>query len=108
MGAAAALVGITAPPFLIMIGVTVIYDLFKDNPYVARIMMGVRAAVAPIIISALIKLFKSGMKDLFCYLVAICALLLCLLTSISNVLIVLLGAAAGLIYEEVKSRHAVF
>ena len=69
-------------------------------------MMGVRAAVVPIIFSALIKLFKTGMRDLFCYAVALCALALCLFTGLNNVLIVLLGAAAGLIYMEVRSRHA--
>lgn len=105
-GALAALLGITIPPFAIMILVTFIYSLVKDNLYVARAMMGVRAAVVPIIFSALIKLFKSGMKDLFCYVVALCALALCLFTGLNNVLIVLLGAAAGLIYMEVRSRHA--
>ena len=33
------------------------------------------------------------------------ALALCLFTGVSNVLIVLMGAAAGLLYQEVKSRH---
>lgn len=106
-GAFAALLGIVIPPFAIMMLVTFIYSLVKDNMYVARAMMGVRAAVVPIIFSALIKLFKSGMKDLFCYIVALCALGLCLFTNLNNVLIVLMGAAAGLIYMEVKSRHAV-
>ena len=55
--------------------------------------------------SALVKLFKSGMKDLFCYLVAIFAMALCLSGRINNFLIVLMGAAAGLIYMEVKARH---
>ncbi|MBQ9301103.1 MAG: chromate transporter [Clostridia bacterium] len=106
-GALAALFGVALPPFFIMIAVTFIYSLVKDNAYVDRAMMGVRAAVVPIIISALIKLFKSGMKDLFCYLIAIGALALSLFTPINNVLIVVLGAAAGLIYMEVKERHAV-
>lgn len=106
-GALAALLGIVIPPFAIMILVTFIYSLVKDNIYVARAMMGVRAAVVPIIFSALMKLFKSGMKDFFCYLVALGAMALCLFSGLNNVLIVLLGAAAGLIYMEVKSRHAV-
>ena len=106
-GAIAALIGITIPPVAIMIAVTYIYGLVRDNLYVARAMMGVRAAVVPIIFSALLKLFRSGMKDLFCYLVAICALGLCLFSGLSNVLIVLIGAAAGLIYMEVKTRRAV-
>jgi chromate transporter len=103
-GAVAALTGMVIPPFLIMLGVVFLYDLVKDNPYVANAMAGVRAAVVPIIFSALLKLFKAGMKDVFCYLIAAGALCLCLFTNISNVMIVLIGAAAGLIYQEVKQR----
>ena len=106
-GAAAALLGIVIPPILIMLGVVFLYDLMKDNPYVARAMIGVRAAVVPIIFSALLKLFKSGLKDGFCYLVAAGAFCLCLFTPLNNVLIVLLGAAAGLVVQEVKNRDAV-
>lgn len=104
-GALAALLGIVIPPIAIMLGVVFIYDLIKDNVYVARAMIGVRAAVVPIIFSALLKLFKSGMKNIYCYLVAIGAAVLCLFTKTNNVLIVLMGAAAGLIYQEVKSRR---
>ena len=106
-GALLALLGIVLPPFAIMIAVTFIYGLVKDNAYVSYAMMGVRAAVVPIIISAMVKLFKAGMKDVFCYLIALGGLALCLFTGISNVLIVVIGAAAGLIYMEVKERHAV-
>lgn len=104
-GAVAALLGVAIPPFLIMILVTLVYGLVKDNVYVDRAMMGVRAAVVPIIISALVKLFKSGMKDLFCYAVALAGLALCLFTHINAALIVVMGAAAGLIYMEGKTRH---
>ena len=87
------------------LAVTLVYGLVKDNVYVDRAMMGVRAAVVPIIISALVKLFKSGMKDLFCYAVALAGLALCLFTHINAALIVVMGAAAGLIYMEGKTRH---
>ena len=40
-------------------------------------------------------------------LIVLFALCLCLFSGLSNVLIVLLGAAAGLIYMEVKARNAV-
>ena len=104
-GALAALLGIVIPPVIIMLGVVFLYDMTKDNPYVARAMTGVRAAVVPIIFSALLKLFKSGMKDAPCYVVALGALALCLFTKLNNVLIVLLGAAAGLILQEVRQRR---
>ena len=104
-GALAALLGIVIPPVLIMLGVVYVYDLVKDNLYVARAMIGVRAAVVPIIFSAMMKLFKSGIKDLFCGLIAIGAFVLCLFTNLSNILIVLLGAVAGLVWQEVRYRR---
>ena len=104
-GALAALLGIIVPPIAIMLGVVALYDLVKDNLDVARAMTGVRAAVVPIIFSALLRLFKSGMKDAYCYVIALGALALSLFTKVNNVLIVLMGAAAGLIYQEVRSRR---
>ena len=104
-GALAAILGITIPPILIMLLVVYIYDLVKDNLYVSRAMIGVRAAVVPIIISALLKLLKSGLKDAFCFLIAAAALGLCLFTKMNNALIVLLGALVGLCLKEVQSRH---
>ena len=104
-GAVAALLGVALPPFVIMIGVAFLYALVKENPYVAMAMAGVRAAVVPIIISALVKLFKAGMRNLFSYLVAAAAFCLSLFTGVNNVLIVLSGAAAGLIYMEMKTRN---
>ena len=105
LGGILALLGITLPPILIMVVVTMIYTFIKDQPLVARAMVGVRAAVVPIIFSALLKLFKAGMKDVFCYCIAIASLLLCLFTPVPNVVIVILGAVLGLVYMEV--RHAV-
>ena len=103
-GALAALIGIVIPPFLVMIGVTTIYDLFRENTAVSWAMMGVRAAVVPIILSALLRLLRAGIKDAFCAGLAILAFFLCLFSGLSNVLIILIGAALGLLVMEVKTR----
>ncbi len=103
-GALAALLGITFPPFVIMLAVTAIYSVFRDHPLAARAMAGVRAAVVPIIVNALTKLLSAGLKEAHSYVIAAGALLLCLLTPLSNVVIVLLGAAAGIIAREVGRR----
>ena len=88
-----------------MIGVAFLYALVRENPGVAMAMAVVRAAVVPIIISALVKLLKAGMRNLFSYLVAAVAFCLSLFTGVNNVLIVLSGAAVGLIYMEMKTRN---
>lgn len=104
-GAVAALLGICLPPVVIMYGVTLVYNLVHDNLYIARAMMGVRAAVVPIILCAVLKLVKSALKDWPCWVIAIGAAALSLFTGMSNILIVVLGAVAGLIAMEVKTRH---
>jgi len=106
-GAIAAVIGICAPAMVIMFLVTFIYQMVSANIYVARAMMGVRAAVVPIIICALLKLFKSAMKDWPCYAIAAAAFSLCLFTNISNVLVVVLGAVAGYAVMEVKNRRGI-
>ena len=107
LGALAALLGIVLPPVAIMIGLTYVYTAVRDSVYVMRAMAGVRAAVAPIILCALLKLTKAGLKDAACYVIALGALALCLFSGMSNVLIVVLGAVAGIVVMEVKSRHGV-
>ena len=57
------------------------------------------------ILCALLKLTKSALKDWLCWLVALSAAALSLFTGLSNILIVVLGAAAGLLAMEVKTRH---
>ncbi len=104
-GALAALAGISIPPILVMYVVTFIYNVVHENVYIARAMMGVRAAVVPIIICALLKLAKTALKDWPCWVIALGAAALCLFTGLSNVLVVVLGALAGLLAMEVKTRH---
>lgn len=104
-GALAALVGISLPPIVIMYFVTLIYSLVHDNLYIARAMMGVRAAVVPIILCAMLKLAKTALKDWPCRIIAFGAAAISLFTGLNNVLIVVLGAVVGLIAMEVKTRH---
>lgn len=105
LGALAALVGISLPPIAIMYCVTLIYALVHDNLYIARAMMGVRAAVVPIILCAMLKLAKTALKDWPCWIIACGAAAVSLFTGLNNVLIVVLGAGLGLIAMEVKTRH---
>ena len=60
-------------------------------------MAGVRAAVAPIILAAALKLRAAALAERLGWLLAAAALCLCLFTPVNNMLIILLGAAAGLL-----------
>lgn len=104
-GVLAAVLGIVIPPFIVMIVIVYAYALVRENIYVSRALLGVRAAVVPIIICALSKMLKSGLKDRVCWVIAAVALALSYVLGVSNVLIVVLGALVGLAVMEARSRY---
>lgn len=103
-GAFACVFGMILPPMLILAVITFFYTQFQNTPYVARAMVGVRAAVVPIIGSALVGLWKSAFKWKLCYAAAAAALLLYLIWNVNCVVLVLMGAVFGLILCDRKQR----
>mgnify|MGYP000697934194 CR=1 FL=1 len=105
-GALAALAGICLPPIVIMYGVTFVYNLVYDNLYIARAMMGVRAAVVPIILVAALKLREGAFPTKACYAIAIVACILNAFLNVNCVLVILLAVAAGLIMGKWEEAEA--
>ena len=97
LGGFACLLGMVLPPFAVLIGVSLLYGRIRDNPYVMRAMVGVRAAVVPIIIVSLIRLWKAAFSVPPCYLIAAAVLALYLLFDVNIVLLIVLGAVSGLL-----------
>lgn len=97
--AVASAIGIATPSVIVLSVVTLFYDSFRSNPYVAKAMIGVRAAVVPIIFSAALRLRDSAFIDKVCYGIAAVAALICLFTPINNFVVVLIGAVFGLFYQ---------
>ena len=73
-------------------------------------MKGVRAAVAPVILSALMAMVKSAFKFPPCYVVALGMFVLYFFLKVSPIMLVLIGAVCGLAicewYERRKSDDA--
>lgn len=97
-------VGMLIPPMVILSIITFFYNSFRDNLYVSRAMVGVRATVAPIIGGACLSLRKSAYPDKLAYVLTAIALVLAVFTSTSTIAIVLLGAAAGLLITTIRRR----
>ena len=106
-GGVACVFGMIAMPMLILILITGFYTAFQNNLWVASAMKGVRTAVAPIMISALMGLIKSAFKVWPCIIVAIVMFILYFYFRISCVWLVIIGAILGLLiceyYERVKN-----
>ena len=71
------------------------YHVVKDNLYVSRAMTGVRAAVAPVVASAALKLRKAALTDRAGYVFLFLAFALYLFGGLSCILIVLISGFLG-------------
>lgn len=103
--ALACLFGMVIPPVLILMAVTTGYTMLEGNPIVIRAMAGVRAAVVPIILSALIRLWDGAFRYPACYGFLAVAFCLYYFLRLSAIAIILLGAVAGLLLCEYTERR---
>ena len=96
-GAFAAIFGMVIPPVIVLSFITYFYTEFHSQATVMSAMTGVRAAVVPILASAILGLVRGAFPMRICYAVAAAALGLYLFLHVNCVWLVAGGAAAGLI-----------
>lgn len=100
----ASIFGIMLPPILMLSVVTLFYTAFHDNVYVARALVGVRAAVVPIIGMAALKLRKGALRDVVSWVLFGAAVALSVFTGVGIVYVILGGAVLGIVISEVRAR----
>ena len=100
-----AVLGIALPAVVVLSLVTLAYDAIKSNYWVWAALQGVQCAVVPIIGGAAISLGKEALKDKASVFICLAALAVCHFTSISNIVLILAGVVAALVWMEVK-EHA--
>ena len=103
-GGVACVAGMIAPPMAVLIAVTYFYSALQDNPWVMAAMTGVRAAVVPIIASAVAGLVKDAFPYPPCYFIFILAIVLNVYLELSCVWIVVIGAVCGILISEIRER----
>ena len=96
-GAFAAIFGMVIPPMIVLSFITYFYTEFHSQATVMSAMTGVRAAVVPIMASAILGLVRGAFPMRICYAVAAAALGLYICLHVNCVWLVAGGAAAGLI-----------
>ena len=104
-GAIACVTGMCIPPLLILTAVTWFYTQVRDNPYVSRAMVGVRATVVPIITSAALGLRKAALTDRFGYVILLLGFVLYLFFGMNCITIVLLGGLLGFLWSTCRERR---
>lgn len=103
-GGICCVVGITLPAMAILSVVALFYNALKDNYWCSAALRGITCMVVPIIAGAAISLGKEVFRQRSGIVICAVALALITLAGISNVVLVLLGVAAALIWMGVK-RH---
>lgn len=101
-GGLACVFGVALPPIIILTVITIFYRQFRSNPYIVKMMNGVRAAVVPIILNALIRLCKGTYPYKSCVLITCAAFFLNFFFGVGCAVIVLLSATAGILICRMK------
>ena len=103
-GGVACMFGMITVPMIILLLITSFYTAFQSNVWVASAMKGVRAAVAPVILSALMGMIKSAFKLPPCIAVGIIMFGLYYFLRVSPITLVIIGAVLGLAICEFYER----
>lgn len=98
-GAVAAAFGLVSPAILVIALVALFYDSIKNNPFVVRILNGIRSAVIPIILLAAWKLKSRAVTLKLQWLLAAAALLICAFTQVPKTIVIVLGAFIGFVIQ---------
>lgn len=88
--------GMCLPPMVVLIVISYFYAAFRDNYWVNAAMLGMQAAVVPIIANAAVNLIKGSVKYPPCVIVVAVSVALYLFVELNPVFLVVMGIFAGL------------
>ena len=105
-GGIVCVLGMCLPPLIILIFISLFYTAFRENYWVNAAMMGMQAAVVPIIANAARGLVKGSVTYPPCVIVVLLSTALYLFADINPVFLVLMGGIMGLLissyYENLR------
>ena len=109
LGGLVCVIGMCMPPMLVLMVISLFYSAFRDNYWVNAAMMGMQAAVVPIIANAAKNLVKGSVKYPPCVLVIAVSAAIYLFAEINPVFLVIGGTVSGLLiggfYERKEAKN---
>ncbi len=105
-GAIFATLGVVTPSMIIIGLIAAFISNFRDLEVVQWAFSGVRAAVVALILSAVIKIGKKSIVDIFTALIFVVVAVLSFVTDLSPVIFVVTAAVCGLIIKISKEKKA--
>jgi len=104
IGGIVATLGVVTPSVLIILVLSGILQYIFDMAIVKSAFAGISVAVCALLVQALLKLAKSGIKDAYTAVVACVSFLASLLLKMSPVLIVVITAVVTILYKFILNR----
>lgn len=104
LGAAFAIAGITTPSLIIIMIIAAFIRNFIDLDYVQHAFAGIRVAVCVLILSAVVQLWKSSIKDGICIVILVVTVAASILLSVSPIIVIALSALAGIVIKKAGAR----
>ena len=94
--------GMISPSILIITTLCLFLNNFMDNVWVQHALMGIKGVVCALMLNTVISLAKKSLVSPLCVVIGIVATVLAMFTDVPTVLIVVVAAIAGIIYEKIK------
>ncbi len=106
LGGIFATLGVIFPSLIIITIIAAFVSNFADLAIVKNAFAGIRVCVCVLIFNAVVKLWKSAVKDIAAGIIFAVILILSLLTDLSPVWYVIAAAIAGILIQTIKARRA--
>ena len=105
LGGIFATLGVITPSLIIITLLASILSFFAGNEIVKHSFAGISVAVCALIVQAILKLSKSGIKDVFTGIVAgVSFILVVFVKGLSPIVIILAAAAAGVVFKAICEK----
>ena len=105
LGGIFATLGMISPSIIVISLVAAFFEMFLSNKWFAHALMGVRSVVCAMLINTIISLGKKCLKNAYSWIICVIILALGFFTKIPTVVLVLMAAAVGIAFNEIKFRR---
>lgn len=105
LGGIIATLGVVAPSFFIILALATVINHFAEYEIVAHALAGIRVAVAALIVSAIVKLWKKGVKDTLGVIIFAVVVLASLILNVSPIIVVCIAMLFGILWGHAVGKE---
>lgn len=107
LGSIVATAGVIAPSIIIITVIAALLSNFADIPVVQHALNGIRIAVCVLVANAVIKMYKSGVKDIFGIILFVLALIASYFSLIPTIVLIIISGVLGVVINMGKRKKEV-